>query len=129
MSAPGYLDGDSSWERITTVRSGYAILISDRIHLPAGRKSTEGLAFTTALRLEAAFLVHIGFLTVTDTERIVGEDGDDLKTELRVTEIGESGTRDGVEREESAAGDSSKAPGRISSFILRSSSGFPTARS
>lgn len=129
MSAPGYLDGDSGWERITTVRSGYAILISDRIHLPAGRKSTEGLAFTTALRLEAAFLVHIGFLTVTDTERIVGEDGDDLKTELRVTEIGESGTRDGVEREESAGGDSSKAPGRISSFILRSTSGFPTARS
>ena len=79
----------------------YTILIIDRIHLPAGRKLTEGSAFSAALRLGATFLVHIGFLT--DRARTVGEGGDDLKTELRVTEIGESGTRDGVEREESAA--------------------------
>ena len=88
---------------------------------------TEGLAFSVALRLGVSFFVHIDFLT--DRARTVGKGGEDLRAKLLVTETGESGTRDGVEREESAVGENAKAPGRFSSFTPRPSFGFPTARS
>jgi hypothetical protein len=105
----------------------YTALIVDIIHLPAGNEIAEDLAFAVALRLGATFFVDVGFLT--DTAGTVGEGGEDPGTKPLVNETGESGTRDGVERDESAVVESTKVSGRVSSFISRPSFGFPTARS
>ncbi len=151
LADPG---GESSWisghglelEENYNSTGVCAVLILDSIHLPVGSEVAEGLDLATT------FFGHIGFLT--DAIGTVGEGGEDPGTKPLVTEVGEWGTRDGVERDgverdgvekdgvekdgverdgverdESAAGERKKVSGCVSSFISRPSFGFPTASS
>lgn len=132
LAAPG---GESSWlsGRGLELEENYnstgvcTAQIPDNIHLPVGSEVVEGLGLAVTFRLGATFFGHIDFLN--DTMGIVGEGGKDPEPELLVKKIGELGTRDGVERVESATGERKKVSEWGSSFISRPSFGFPTPSS